>query len=259
MLNIKNKLRQFKLVGLVALILLTLIGIMNFKTILKYLIGAVIGAALTFTVMKIFFCKAVETKTEYICEEGYELRDTCIGSNLLCTITSKDSINIYKIIKEGLKVQTTARPKIEEAVVVTEEGEDSYEETLYTDYLNTGQTEVWDTLVVSQNKIKSWKRAHKSKEVTEVQEKVTNNTAVIAEDKDDSKKIEYFPVETTSTWIGLQGSVLIDDKVKVPVGLTLDRGRNTFGIVKDVTTPFKSLKGYGATYKRDLIKVSSKQ
>lgn len=263
MFNIKSrllsKLRRFKLIGLVALILGALIIFMNLKTALKYVIGAVIGAAITIIVYTFFV--SPKTKIEYVCEQGYELRDTCIDNTLLCTLTTKDSINIYRIIREGLKIkETNSRPKLESVSKVdTVYTQKALLQRQYTKYLNNGVTEVWDTINVI-GEILDWKRSHKTDEIIEVRDKITNNTAIIAKGSDDSETIRYIPTldSRSQTWIGVEAGVIYDDDMVVPIGITLDRGKSTFGVYKDITTPFKTINGYGIKYKRDLIKVSTK-
>lgn len=232
---------------------------MNFKNILKYLLGAAVGAGLTVLIMTIFF--KPEPKVEYICEEGYELRDTCLDNTLLCTLTTKDSFNIYRIIREGLKIkETNTRPKIEEVKVPDTAYNKPLLERKYTKYLNNGTVEVWDSLTVI-GEIVHWQRSHQTNEVIEVQEKVTNNTAIIEKGNDDSQTIKYIPIETTpkQTWIGTGASIMYYDNLTVPVSLDLQSGKSTFSIYKDVTTDFGNLKGYGIGYRRNLIRVSTKQ
>lgn len=251
---VKRISKKWLVVGGIISLLLLLIIYMNKKYII-YAISALI------TLVAIFFAgrwtAPNKIQTEYICETGYELRDTCLGSTLICTLTTQDSFSVYRIIREGLKKKDTTKHKVEQVEeIVTIE---PIKKRTYIKLLDNGITTVWDTVIV-EGKILDWKRSHQTDTLIQVEHKTTTTTAIVEAGKDDSKKIEYIPVENnkSQTWIGVEGGVIYYDNPVVPIGLTLDRGRHTFSLVKDVMTPFGELKGYGIKYKRDIIRVSSK-
>ena len=131
-----------------------------------------------------------KTKTEFLAGETItEYKDTCVESKLLCTLTTKDSMSIYRYIREGLKSKSEkVVAQIEEVKVPTqEEVTKPLMERKYTKLLDNGVVFVWDTITVL-GEIKDWNRAYKMNEVVVVQEKSTTTTAVVSEGNDDSKE-----------------------------------------------------------------------
>lgn len=176
----------------------------------------------------------VSDKTEIV------YKDTCLTNNLLCTISSKDSLSIYRIIREGLKSKSEkVVPKVEKEVVAdVKDVPEVIKETTVTKFMDNGVTTVWDTLVIV-GKLKDWRRATKINEVVEVQEKHTETTAVIEKGSEDSftKKTEYIPVEVKPSYLKIVGGISYLDKVYYPVGLGVNWKGLDLSLTKNIKAP----------------------
>lgn len=256
--------RKLKLYAALIAVLLLLLLIINMKNISKYLIYAAIaigGIAIGWAVQSIFFCKD-KTETVYVPGE-IQLKDTCLTNNLLCTLTYDDSVTIYRIVREGLKKHVpNEKPAIGSVTVDSSTVVPTVTKVFYK-LLSNGTLTVWDTVTVKgqgQVEIVKWDRAYKLDEVETVKETVKNNTAIIEKGDDQTEKIKYLPVEISKkqTWVGLESGILWYNEPVVPIGITLQSGKSTFAVQKDVLTPFGKLEGYGIKYSRNLIKVSTK-
>lgn len=229
MLLFKNKkMKNYVLIGLGSLVVGVLLGFILDKPQTKYLAG--------------------EVKTEY--------RDTCVESKLICTLTTKDSLAIYRYIREGFKTKSEkVVAKVEEVKVPTEEQKQKpLMERKYTKILNNGMITVWDTLTVL-GTIEDWDRAYKINEVVEVQEKSTTTTAIVeAGTKTDvTETIKYIPIETTSNslFLGPSAGFQYIDGVNYQVGLNLSSNRFGFTVF---TNPVE-LKQVGVKLDAKLFKV----
>lgn len=252
---------------MLALVVLTLIlwSLLTklMKNISKYILYAVIGLAgiaLGVFGSKLFSkCKA---ETVYVPGEVV-VKDTCLDNRLLCTITTKDSMNIYRIIKEGLKVHEPKqgnKPKIEEVKVPDTPYAEPILERIYTKILNNGIVEVYDTLKI-RGEILDWDRAYKVNETVEVQEKITNTTAVIEKGEDNSETIKYLPVEVPrkkETWVGLGTSFKYNDKFIPDAGIFVERGKTSVGLFVDPLQGFNDLSSYRVQLNQKLLRIGSK-
>lgn len=179
-------------------------------------------------------CTKLSQKTEIV------YKDTCLDNKLLCTLTSKDSLSIYRIIREGFKSKSEkVFPKVESSKPVpVEDVPEVLQEIQYTKYMNNGNTEVWDTLLII-GRLKDWHRATKLNEIVEVQEKHTETTAVIEKGSDDSftKKTEYIPFETNPTRLKAVGGIGYNEGIYYPVGLGIQWKGLELDITKNIKQP----------------------
>lgn len=242
--------RKLKLYSLLVVGLLVIILLLNMKEIKKYALPVAL-AILGF--LAGWFLKPKTTIHKSICETEIVYKDTCLTNSLLCTITSKDSISIYRIIREGLKSKSEkVVPQVEKEVVAdVKDIPEIIKEVTVTKYMNNGNTEVWDTITTI-GKIKEWKRATKITDVVEVQETHTQTTAVVGKENDDSftQKTEVIPVEVKPTYLNLVGGVSYTDKVFYPVGLGVTWKGLQLDITKNVKAP-----GGNATLSIPLVKL----
>lgn len=195
------------------------------KNIKNYILPVVVALLVGLVLGKVFFAK-IETK--YLAGETVTItKDTCVDSTLLCTLTTKDSMSIYRIIREGFKNKSEkVEPKTESVVdAKPEEVPTTIKKQVKTKYMNNGVTEVWDTLTFI-GELVDWKRATKTNEIVEVQEKITTTTAIIEKGQDDSntETIKYLPVESnksTGTYLGLVGGLDYNKSLDYTAGLQL--------------------------------------
>lgn len=172
-------------------------------------------------------------------------RDTCIQNQIIATLTSEDSLSVYRIVKEGIKSNSTnAKPTIEKVVSV-----DTVITTplsrQYTNKRIVDNVTIWDTLDVV-GEIKYWKYATKTNEDIEVKEKHTTTTAIVEKGTKDSLQIKYLPqyFENSYDKLGLSlGLDYFNDPI-IDVGVVYDRHQWSVGIDKDINTKIFDPKGY---------------
>lgn len=204
-----------------------------------------------------YFLRVPKHTTEFVPGSTVYI-DTCLSDNLLCTLTTSDSMAIYRIVKEGLKSKSEkVRPQIESVTTAdTSEYNKPLFERVYTKELKNGHITVWDTLIVV-GTIKDWNRAYKMDEVTEVRDKHTTTTAVIEQGEDDSKTVEtkLIPVENNSLYLAATGSAIWNEKISGAGGIGIQNNKFSLGVSKDFSTKLKSLNGYQLNYTRSILKI----
>ena len=238
-----------------------------FKTIGIGVASALVGAALVF----FFFKPKPETNTVFI-PGKVELRDTCMQDNIVCTLTTNDSLSIYEEVKAGRYKKRTIKPKLESAILTKQNIVSTMDTTYtgkipdkpllertYTYYKKVHDTHIWDTVTV-EGEILDWQRVVKTDTTIKVKEKITNTTAVIEQGADDSKTQEYLPVEVNSSYIGVsleRTSPPFGDP-HFDIGLTFDKERWSVGVDKNTQTKLLDPKGYGIKVIFKPFKIKSK-
>ena len=231
------------LVLVVGLLLLKMKNIKNIKNyIFVGLIALVVGGITGYLIR--------QPKTEFVPQEEItRYVDTCLTQNILCTLTTQDSLNVYEIIRKGKKSKPVkTNPKIEKVTEPTkEEQEKPVLKRVYKMERTFDNVTVWDSITVL-GEIQNHQSWHKIDEKVKIEEKITTTTAVIESASDDSyeDRIRYLPLETPSkSTVGFSAGVTYFDSPTTTVGLVYDAHRFALGFDKQIGTDIKNLEGYG--------------